>query len=230
MHQTVREFFRPDGLTAWSKFQMNSNDAHMKISITCVRYLMLCASKAVLIGQAAGDKPWTSKHFEDYARYLSRRPFFNYALGYVRRHLQQCGQVAGDSKLVSQLSKILRATPAAFVLGNWIPEAWGQKMIGEQQDHSSDFRGKLLHSATRMGYPLVVEALLIGGAEIEACLEGNTPLMVAAESGNLATTQVLLDWAALVGASVGKIDKSCRSECAESLLVITSIGRASDIP
>ena len=204
MHQTVREFFRSNGPTAQSKFQMDSNDAHMKISITCVRYLMLCATKAASIDQTAGSKPWTSEHFEAYAQYLSGRPFFNYAIGFVKRHLQQCGQGSGDSELLSQLSKKLNETPAAYFLGNWIPEAWGQRIIGcEQQDYNKDFRAKLLHTATRMGYPGVVEALLIGGAEVEACLEGNTPLMVAAESGNRATAQVLLDQKALVEARDG---------------------------
>ena len=204
MHQTVREFFRPDGPTAQSKFRMNSNDDHLKMSTTCVRYLMLCASKAASIDQAAGSKPWTPEHFEVYAEYLSGRPFFSYALSFVKRHLQQCGQVARDSELVSQLSSKLNETPAAHVLGNWIPETWGQRIIGcEQQDYSKDFRAKLLHTATHMGYPQVVEALLIGGAEIEACLGGHTPLMVAAESGNLVTPQVLLDQKALVGAREG---------------------------
>ena len=201
MHQTVREFFRPNGPTAQSKFRMNNNNAQLTISITCVRYLILCTSKAASIDLAAESKPWTSEHFEAYARYLSGRPFFNYAIGFVKRHLQQCGQVAGDSELVSQLSKKLNETPAAYVLGNWIPEAWGQRIIGCEQPHyGKDFRAKLLHTATHMGYPRVVEALLIGGAEVEACLEGNTPLMVAAESGNLATARVLLDQKALVEA------------------------------
>ena len=204
MHQTVREFFRPNGPTAQSKFRMNSNDAHIKISITCVRYLLLCASKAAAIDQVAGNKPWNSEHFEAYALYLSERPFFNYALGFVKRHLQQCGQIAGDSELVSQLSKKLNVTPTAYVLENWTPEAWGPRIIGhEQQDYSKDFRAKLLHTATRMGYPRVVEALLIGGAEVDARLAGNTPLMVSAESGSLATARVLLDQKAEVEAKDG---------------------------
>ena len=132
MHKTVREFFRPNGPTAQSNFRMNSDNAHLKISITCVRYLMLCASKTASIDLAAGSKPWTSEHFEAYARYLSGRPFFNYAIGFVKRHLQQCRQDGGDSELASQLSKKLNETPAAYVLGNWIPEAWGQRIIGSE--------------------------------------------------------------------------------------------------
>ena len=65
---------------------------------------MLCAAKTSSI-DLAGGKPWTTEHFEAYAQYLSGRPFFNYALEYVGRHLQQCGQVAGDSDLIYQLRK-----------------------------------------------------------------------------------------------------------------------------
>ena len=204
MHQTVREFFRSNGPTAHSKFRMSHNDAHMRISTTCVRYLMLCASKATSIGQAAGDKPWTPEQFEAYARYLSGRPFFNYALGFFKRHLQECGGFSGDAELIFQLSKKVNDGLAAYVLGNWIPEAWGQRNLGYKElDYSKDFRAKLLHTATRMGYPQVVEALLIAGAEVEARLDGKTPLMLAAESGYLTTARVLLDQGALMEARDG---------------------------
>ena len=204
MHQTVREFFRSNGPAAQSKFWMNSNDAHMKISITCVRYLMLCASKATSINQVAGSKPWTSECFEAYARYLNGRPLFNYALGFAKRHLQQCGQVSRDSELISQLSEKLKEGPAAYILGNWIPEAWGQSTLDHgQQVYSMDFRASLLHAATRMGYPQVVEALLIAGAEVEARVNGKTPLMVAAESGDQPTAGVLLDHRAFIEARDG---------------------------
>ena len=194
MHQTVREFFRPEGPTTQSKFRINSIDAHRKISITCIRYLMLCAAKTSSIDQAAGGKPWTTEHFEDYAQYLSGRPFLNYALEYAERHLQQCGQVAGDLDLISQLCKRLNDSPAAYILENWIPQAWGQRVPGhEQQGYGEKFRAALLHAATHMKRPKVVEALLIAGAEAEACLDGKTLLMVAVERGDLATARVLLE-------------------------------------
>ena len=194
MHQTVREFFRPEGPTTQSKFRIHSIDAHRKISITCIRYLMLCAAKTSSVDQEAGGKPWTTENFEAYAQYLSGRPFFNYALEYVERHLQQCGQVAGDLDLISQLCKGLNNSPAAYILGNWIPRAWGQRVPGhEQQGYGEEFRAALLHAATRMKCPTVVEALIIAGAEAEACLDGKTLLMVAAERGDLATARVLLE-------------------------------------
>jgi ankyrin repeat protein len=204
MHQTVREFFRSDGPTAQSMFRMNSYEVHLRISNICVRYLMLCAADTTSIDQAVGSKSWTSEHFEAYAQYLSGRPFFNYALVYVKQHLQQCGQVAGASELISQLYKKLNESPAAYVVENWIPRAWGQRIpAGEQQGYGKRFRAELLHAATRMRYSQVVEALLIAGAEVEACIDGSTPLMVTAKSGDLATARILLDGGALIGARDG---------------------------
>ena len=204
MHQTVREFFRPGGPTAQSKFRMNSDDAQMRIFITCIHYLMLCTAKATLIDHAAGGNPWTTEHFEDYARYLSGRPFINYALEYVERHQQQCGQVAGNSGLISQLHNELNDSPSAYVLGNWIPQSWGQRNLDhEQQKCGEEFRAVLLHVATRMKHTQVVEALLIAGAEVEACLDGKTLLMVTAEGGDLATARVLLDRGAATASKDG---------------------------
>ena len=204
MHQTVREFFRAGGPTAQSKFRMKSSDAHMRIFITCIRYLMLCTAKTASIDQTAEGKPWTTEHFEAYAQYLGGRPFFSYALEFVERHLEQCGQVAGDSELISQLHNKMSGSSAAYILRNWIPQVWGQRIASHvQQGYDKHFRGELLHAATRMRYSQVVKALLIAGAEVEGCLDGITPLMVAAESGDLATAQVLLDRGALVRAADG---------------------------
>ena len=199
MHQTVREFFRPEGSTAGSKFQMNSKDTHMRITIACVRYLILCATKMATIAQEAGSKPWTSEHFESYAQYLHERPFFNYAIEYLERHLQQCGQVAGDSELISQLNEKLKATPAAYLLENWIPRAWGKRTPGHKEDRLA-FREGLLHAATHMKFPKVVEALLLAGAEINTRRNSKTLLMMSAKSGDLATALVLLDRGVDVGA------------------------------
>ena len=173
---------------------------------------MLWAAKTTLIENAAGGNPRATGHFETYAQYSSRRPFFNYALEYVERRLQQCGQAAGDLGLLSQLCKRLTDSPAAYILENWIPQAWGQQIPShEQQDYGRNFRAGLLHAATRMENPRVVEALPIAGAEVDACLDGKTPLMVTAERGDLATVQVLLERGAFVGQTTGDGQWRCIS-------------------
>jgi len=81
MHQTVREFFlRPDGYVASSKFRMEEKDAHTRISMACIRYLMLCAANTTLANKLPSIKYWTPEHFEAYARYLNERPLISYAI------------------------------------------------------------------------------------------------------------------------------------------------------
>ncbi|KAF8538316.1 hypothetical protein BDD12DRAFT_794098, partial [Trichophaea hybrida] len=84
MHQTVREFFlRP---TAKSRFRMSYEDSHIRISITCLRYLMLCAANTSL--ELPSVDTWTPKHYEAYAEYLKKRPFINYALSHLTQHIE----------------------------------------------------------------------------------------------------------------------------------------------
>ena len=199
MHQTVREFFRFNGPTAQTCFRMKSSDAHRAILVTCIRYLMLCTAKAVSISQTAGGagKAWATRHYEAYAKYLSTRPFINYAIEYAERHRARCGQGAGDSELISQLHTKLGGSPVASIFKLRIPGH-------EQQDSGKDFRAALLHAATRMKCPQVVEALLIAGAEVDANEDGKTPLIVTAEIGDLATARVLLNRGAFIEAKDGK--------------------------
>ena len=206
MHQTVREFFRPNGPTSQSILQVDSNEAQRRISTACIRYLMLCTAKTSSIDQQAGSNSWKPENFEAYAKYLKGRPFLKYVLENTKRHLQKCGQIAQDSKLVSQLCEKLNESPTAvFLLGNWIDQDWRQRVTTCQEiSYGEDFRTELLHTATRMKYPQVVEALLIAGAQVEACLDGKTPLMVTAEIGDLATARLLLDRGALTAMKDGK--------------------------
>ena len=202
MHQTVREFFRSDGPTAQSEFRMNSNDAHMRISITCVRYIMLCITHISSIDERVRRSSWKPENFEVCAEYLSRRPFFNYALGYTKPHLHECSQGAWSWKIISEFNAKLKESRAAgYLFWNWIPQAWLQRTAThEKLSYGIDFRAELLHTAARMKYSQVVEALLIAGAEVEACLDGKSLLMVTAENGDLATARVLLDRGALTEA------------------------------
>ena len=209
MHQTVREFFRSDGPTAQSRFRMKSNEAHIRISATCIQYLLLCIANTSSIDHQAGRNSWKPENFEACAHYLKRRPFFNYALGYIKQHLMECSQFVRDSELASQLCpKLNESRAAVHLFGNWIPQDWGQRVVtNEELDHGKQFRAALLHTATRLKYSQVVEGLLIAGAEVDACLDDKTPLIISAEGGDLATARVLLDQ----GADIGKRDGDKRA-------------------
>ena len=194
MHQTVREFFRPGGPTARSVFRMSSDgDANLGIAITCIRYLMLCATNPSL-SDPPESASWTSDHFEACVGYLHERPFIKYALSHLEEHLHKCRQATRISGLISQVREQLTCGPTSCILQSWFPQEWGQAVTTEkEQRDSKEFRRRLLHTATRMKCSQVVDVLLIAGAEVEACLYGKTPLMVSAELGDQETARVLLD-------------------------------------
>ncbi|KAH8696888.1 hypothetical protein GQ44DRAFT_633885, partial [Phaeosphaeriaceae sp. PMI808] len=87
MHQTVREFFLGHGDVANSMPQMYAKDAHVCISMTCIRYLMLFPANTSLAEISGGIESWTSEHLEVYARYLNKRPLATYALCYLKHHI-----------------------------------------------------------------------------------------------------------------------------------------------
>ncbi|KAF8245707.1 hypothetical protein K440DRAFT_603411 [Wilcoxina mikolae CBS 423.85] len=90
-HQTARTFFsRLLEPTATSKFRMNEDDAHRRISITCIRYLMLCVARSTSENEPPSTKSWEPAHFEKYAEYLNHRPFIDYALCHFQQHKNDC--------------------------------------------------------------------------------------------------------------------------------------------
>ena len=197
MHQTVREFFlRPNGYVTKSKFSMNNDhDSHLRISITCIRYLMLCAAKS-LQNEPPNIESWDSEHFEVYARYINERPFINYALSHLKTHMDGCRQNPNISHFVLQLAERLISSPAFFLLESWVSSNlnWTQTTSYEQSRAADNFRNQTLHAAIRMRFPVVAEALLRAGAQVEARLQGKTPLIVSAERGDDMTIRLLIDW------------------------------------
>ena len=197
MHQTVREFFlRPNGYVAKSKFSMSNNhDSQLRISITCIRYLMLCAAKS-LQNEPPNIESWDSEHFEAYARYINERPFINYALSHLKNHMDGCRQDPNISHFVSQLAERLIGSPAFFLLESWVSSNlnWTHTTSYEQSRAAENFRNQTLHAAIRMRFTVVAEALLRAGAQVEARLQGKTPLIVSAVRGDDMTIRLLIDW------------------------------------
>lgn len=145
MHQTVREFFlRPNGCVASSKFKMNERDARISISITCIRYLTLCAANTTLANKLPDIKSWTSKHFELYAQYLNERPLTNYALCHLKHHIDGSCQAANILRFVSQFVEELTGNPAAYLLESWVRTHLNKTLPGhELGEAAEDFRNRL---------------------------------------------------------------------------------------
>ncbi|KAI9774452.1 MAG: hypothetical protein M1839_001735 [Geoglossum umbratile] len=195
MHQTAREFFlRPSELIANTEFRMDKRDAHISISITCIRYLMLCITG--LINNVPGVKNWPQKVIEFYARYLDEKPLAAYALRYLRYHIDQCRGAKEVSSLLSQLVlKLADNSMTSLLLKNWATEL-ERASIEESVEDARKFKRKLLHTAIKLRLPRTTEMLLIVKAPLEDLLLGKPPLLVSAESGDDVTARVLLRYKA----------------------------------
>jgi len=200
MQQIIREIVNEP--TAKSRFKMSYGDSHIRITIVCFRYLMLCAANSSLENKFPSVNDWTFEHFKTYADYLHKRPFINYALSHITQHIRECKQLVNLENFVTLLNEKLSNNPASLLLESWI-ESYLQVNIAasEKKSVAEDFRNNLLHVATGMQYSQVVEAVLTTGVNKEACLGGKTPLLVSAETGDVATAEVLLRKGARIDAT-----------------------------
>lgn len=194
MHQTVREFFlRPDGFAAASDFKMNEKDAHICISITCIRYLMLCAAN--MAQRLPGVKAWTSQQFEDCAQYLNEMPFLTYALCYLVYHIVGCQGDAYILHIASYFVDSLKESPAAYLLQIWVNNQFGDRFFKKELSGvGAEFRNRILFTAAWKGYQIAAGVSLILGADVNIEAEDNmTPLHFAARKGYGAVARLLLN-------------------------------------
>ncbi|KAF8252015.1 hypothetical protein K440DRAFT_493050, partial [Wilcoxina mikolae CBS 423.85] len=91
IHQTALTFFtQPDGPVATSQFRMSKDDARHHISITCIRYLMLCVARSTPENEPPNTEIWEPVHFERYAEHLHERPFIHFAINHFQQHKNDC--------------------------------------------------------------------------------------------------------------------------------------------
>ena len=201
MHQTVRDYFlNPDGYVAKSGFGMYAKQAHICISITIIRYLILCVANTALPDRSPDVKFWASEHFEAYAQYLDKRPLTNYALHYLKHHINGSQQDENVQNIISQFIDGLVDSPAVYLLESWVGTHLNTVLLGCRQGATAkDFRNKLLHIAARNGFSTAAEALLTAGVDVNAeDSDRRTPLSWAARSGHGAVVKLLLE--------TGKVD------------------------
>lgn len=196
-HQTVREFFLdPDGCVAKSTLSMREGDAHVCISITCIRYLMLCAANTTPAGTLPPHiKFWTSEHFESYAQSLDEKALANYALCYLRHHIDGCQQDANVQGITSQFISELTHNSAVYLLETWVSSNLNKILLYDKREGAAakDFRNKVLHIAAQKGFSTAAEVLLTVGANVNARdKEGRTPLWSAAAGGHERVVRLLL--------------------------------------
>ena len=178
---------------AKSEFGVCEKDAHICISETCTRYLMLCAANTSLVERLPDIRSWTSEHFEDYARYLNGRPLANYALCYLKYHIDGCDRDANILDITSGFINDLAHSPAAYLLESWVRVHLNKTPPSNEHGVAEDFRNNVLHTAARKSFLTTAEVLLTAGADVNARdKEGRTPLWWAAARGHEAVAGLLL--------------------------------------
>ncbi|KAL6890890.1 ankyrin repeat-containing domain protein [Trichoderma evansii] len=194
MHQTVRDFFlRSNGLVATSDFRMSGREAHICISITCIRYLILCASN--IAERFPNLKSWTSQHFKDCAQYLHEMPFLNYTLQYLNHHINSCHNDAYVLDITSKFIDELTISPAAYLLQDWVPSCFDNTpFIIKLDDTILDIQSRILLAAVRDGYLIAAKICLAVGAGLNMIeKKAMTPLHHAADNGHEAVVRLMLE-------------------------------------
>ena len=195
MHQTVNKFFLdPNGQVAKSEFKICKKDAHLCIAMTCIRYLMLWAANTTPTERLPEVKSWTSGQFEAYVQYLDRWPLADYALCYLKHHMEGCDQDANILDIASRFNHDLARSPAAYLLESWVRVHLNKTVLSRQHAAAAEvFRNNVLHVAVRKGFLTAAKVLSAIGANINARdWDGRSPLSRAAEEGHKAVVNLLL--------------------------------------
>lgn len=218
MHQTLREFFlKADGCVAKSDFRTRGKDAHICISLICIRYLMLCALKTSPANSLPDIKSWTSVQFKDYAQYLDKRPLAIYALCHLKHHINGCEQDGDIAHVTLRFINNLTNEPAACLLEDWVSSYLKKVLpINKQGAIAKSFKDKTLHAAVQNGYTTATELLLTVGADFESVDgDGRTPLWWAIRNGHGTIVNVLVEKGARVKSTEGIYDRTSLSWAAE---------------
>ncbi|KAK6525307.1 hypothetical protein TWF694_005452 [Orbilia ellipsospora] len=208
MHQTAREFFlRIDKYAENSDFRIVEQDAHISISTTCIRYLLLCATKIASI--YPDISLWTPQQFDSYAQYLDERPLAHYALRYLKDHMDGCRRHPNFSSLHSEFITTLSCKNVANFLGWWSHLLFPNDFPSEEERaEAKNFKTAVLCAAVDKGFAQAVEILQSIGADIKVeDISGRTLLWHAAARGHGPIVKLLLT----TNAELNKKDKDGRT-------------------
>jgi ankyrin repeat domain-containing protein 50 len=138
---------------------------------------------------------WTYEHFESCTQYLNERPFANYALCYLKHHIDGCHRDANVLDIVSKFIDELTHNPAVFLLESWASSHLNKTLQSNKQGGAAKtFRNKIIHAAVRNGFLTAAEMLFVVGANVESKGNGDrTPLSWAAGNGHEAVVELLVE-------------------------------------
>ncbi|KAF8248467.1 hypothetical protein K440DRAFT_600018 [Wilcoxina mikolae CBS 423.85] len=159
IHQTVREFFlREDGYIANSSLRVDRRDSHLRITVTCLRYLTFVSSSQ---HTALPVESWTATNFEAYILYLERRPLILYALRHLREHMNVCIATTIVPELVAGFIKAMTSNePALYLFQPWVASDLNE-IVGDGGSTGAavGFRVTMMRVAREMNNHRVVEIL-----------------------------------------------------------------------
>ncbi|KAK4075807.1 hypothetical protein Trihar35433_2367 [Trichoderma harzianum] len=192
IHQTALEFLRdPHGVVSKSEFRIDEEHSHMFIATTCIRYLMLCAASTSLRVGIPDSKYRIANRYDDYAKYLDKRPLAFYAFHHLKYHvncyMKYANQNSNTQRLAAQITCDWINDPFGYVLESW----YGSNLTPIVSNKTVN---GLLFAAVKGGFNVVTEILMSVGVDINTMQQKSyrTPLSWAAGNGHESVVRLLL--------------------------------------
>ncbi|KAI5855181.1 hypothetical protein BZA05DRAFT_472091 [Tricharina praecox] len=167
--------------------------------------LIICAANTTPEEGSPGTKSWVLRNFEDYVRYLDSRPLLNYAMSFLRSHMQDLeGYPTFQlSALVSALVEHLTpGNPATYLFGDWAHNSFSD--FGEDTASTGRFKRSMLLTAelddktllvvvAQNGHDSTIRIILACGGRMETQTPLGQALHVAALGRRDSTVRLLID-------------------------------------
>ena len=198
MHQTVREFISlavPG--TVNLRFEIRDEPANKTITETLSQYLILFFSSPTMLDRFSQIENWSPDEYRAYAEYLNEWPLVDYALLSIKGYRDRSGQGESVPDVITATAQKLTKNQATYFLGSFVALQTGGNdshatEVSKYQATSQDIEYRTLNAAAEPLLPHAVRALLTCTQE-DGYTEGKTPLIISAQKGLPAATQLFLD-------------------------------------
>jgi len=196
MHQTAREFLiRTIPRASKLKFDIGDEGANEVTTTTLVPYLMLCFTSPTMRDRFSKIKTWSRNDYRGYAEYLNEWPLIDYALRYIKENRNRCGQKGRVLELVTTLVQQLIGDHASYFLGSFMSSeaAWyslAGMLFGRKRN---SIKYNTLNAAAELPSLPHAKALLLTCTQDDGHAERKTLLIISAQKGLAAATQLFLD-------------------------------------
>ncbi|KAF4462855.1 purine and uridine phosphorylase [Fusarium albosuccineum] len=183
MHQTVREYFlKPEGDVAMSDFKMCEDDSHLRISVTCIRYLMLFVTVIDMTDMTLDTASWALSHFQTFVKYLDKRPLAAYALRHLKDHINSCQQHGHIQDVTRKFIFTLKSNCSVYLFEDWIRTQLDIPIVDkDRRGAAKRFRNNCLFAATQTGLSIAEEVLLTAGVDVDARDNGQSNPMLGGD-------------------------------------------------